>query len=138
MDDIKITLSTDEKLRAPSIEAEKEWLEEEGELWYPVGPRCPRRAKEGCWVYFVRGGHLVARGRADEFTPPPTESKFSYTGEEDRTSGWEVRISAMELATRRIQHKGFRGFRYVTPEEKADFEAAFKPTSSRRKSRSRT
>jgi hypothetical protein len=48
MRDIKLTLSTDTKKRAPSIEEEKKWLDEAKKLWYPLGRYCPREAKPGC------------------------------------------------------------------------------------------
>jgi hypothetical protein len=38
---------------------------------------------------------------------------------------WQVRIETMELAKRRLDHRGFRGFRYVRAEEQIAFERAF-------------
>jgi hypothetical protein len=41
MSNIKLTLSTNPAKHAPSIEVEARWLEEEGELWYPLGRNRP-------------------------------------------------------------------------------------------------
>ena len=126
MRDIKLTLSTDPAKRSPSTEEEARWLAKQGELWYPLGPNRPVEAGPGCWVYFIRGGKLVSRAKAESFDPPSGKAKVSYTGSPtNRGSSWEVRVTAMELARVRLDHPGFRGFRYVTPDEQASFERAF-------------
>jgi hypothetical protein len=124
MSDIKLTLSTDPTKRAPSIEAEARWLEEEGPLWYPL-PNRPLKARAGCWVYFIRGGKLVARARASSFDPPSNAPTVTYTGRPTNHDSWAVRIEEMELAKIRLDYSGFRGFRYVTDEDLVAFERAF-------------
>jgi len=126
MADIKLTMSTDERVRAPSIEDEQARLKELGALWYPLGSNRPLRAGKRCWVYLIRDGELVARARAEEIGPPPAEL-FTYTGQPSKSNSCSVRISEMELATTPIPHTGFRSFRYVTAEEKGKFEAVFGP-----------
>ena len=125
MADIKMTLSRDPSLRAPNIEEEKRWLEKEGRLWYPLGRYCPKKAHPGCWVYFIRGGRLVARAKAISFDPPSNTPKVSYKGVLAKQGSWEVCITSMELAKQVVLYKGFQGFRYVTDQEKRQFEEAF-------------
>lgn len=122
--DIKITLSLDAS-RAESIEAEAAWLQEQGQLWYPVGKGQPKFAKAGCWVYFIRKGLLVARAVAKTFKPAGGAQRYSYAGKKTTSTAWEVAIQKMELATRPLPHKGFQGFRYVGDAETPAFEAAF-------------
>ncbi len=125
MEDIKITLSRNQNLRSPSIEAEKEWLEKNGGLYYPLGRGKPKRTAPGRWVYFIRGGELVARSPIEKITPPDYEGKISYKGEKTNIGSWEIYVTSMELAKKRIPYRGFQGFRYVTNEEASEFEACF-------------
>lgn len=125
MSDLKLTLSADPAKRSPSIEEEAHWLEEAGQLWYPLGPNRPLKAQPGCWIYFIRGGKLVARAGASSFDPPPRGPMFSYTGRPTNQGSWQVRIEYMELAKSRLDYPGFQGFRYVTADEQAAFERAF-------------
>jgi hypothetical protein len=124
--DIKLTLSTEARNRAPTIEAEATWLAREGKLYYPLSGR-PRRGVPGCWVYFIRAGELVARARAMDFRRmESSELGGSYTGVPQDSAGWHVAvIPPMELATRRVPHEGFQGFRYVSQSDAAQFEKAF-------------
>jgi hypothetical protein len=112
-------------VKLESIEEEKKWLDKEKKLWYPLGRYCPRDAKPGCWVYFIRRGKLVARAKADAFDPPSHDPKYTYTGKLATRGSWEVQISSMEFAKDPIAHPGFRGFRYVSHDEQLLFEGAF-------------
>jgi len=99
----------------------------EGSLRYPLGRYRPKQADPGCWVYFLRGGKLAARARADDFVNSPTDELDTYTGEDYRAATWDVVCSEMIVlpCQNRIPMKGFQSFRYVTEEEQADFERAF-------------
>lgn len=121
---IKLTLSTDPNLRAPSIEAEKAWLAKERKLFYPLGPRRPKFSDAGNFVYFIRAGKVVARALIAASATLPAEL-WTYTGRKHVFSGFSIQINEMELATRPVPHRGFQGFRYVQPDEEADFEEAF-------------
>jgi len=125
MKDIKVTLSQRPE-RAPNIEAEAEWMEEEGELWYPLGRNKPLEAVVGCWVYLLRDGHLVGRARAEDFEHFERSPSYTYSGEPGQLNGWEVKCVEIEVATRRPKHTGFQGFRYVSDEEQAEFAEAFR------------
>lgn len=125
MADIKLTLSTDQRKRSPSIEAEREWLMKEGRLWYPLGRHRPQRLAPGDWIYFIRAGQLVARARIESIDPPSGDPKWSYRDQDTNGGSWEAAITSMELAIRRLPHRGFQGFRYVTPAESDGFAAAF-------------
>lgn len=122
--DIKLTLSTDPKLRAPSIEAERAWLAKERRLFYPLGPRRPRFTRADNLVYFIRNGKVVARAVIVRISDSPGE-RPTYTGEKHVFNGPEIEISDMELATKPVAHAGFQSFRYVQPDEEAEFEEAF-------------
>jgi hypothetical protein len=124
MRDIKLTLSTDPRLRAPSIQDEAQRMKREGNLWYPLHVR-PKYAGAGCWVYFIRDGELVARARAEEIKECHEETLYSYTGKPMELDGWHVRCNNVELATKPISHLGFQGFRYVTSDDQKLFENAF-------------
>jgi len=111
MADIKLTLAED-KRRAPSIEAEARRLQDEGWLYYPIQGQ-PVRAKPGCWVYFIRGDHMVARAEAENFERSENATSL-YDGTPLPAGKWMVKcIPPMEIARRRPPHKGFQGFRYV-------------------------
>ena len=101
-------------------------MKEKGPVYYPLGPYRPLHAHEGCWVYFMRGGMLVSRAKADRICQLSPEILHTYTGEPTSSRAWQVECSLMELARTSIPHRGFQGFRYVTPGEQARFEAAFK------------
>lgn len=123
---IKYTLSNDRTKRAPSIEAEAEWLNREGSLWYELNVE-PQQADIGDWVYFIRDGLMVARSQITACSwTDASEMGGSYTGVETKTSCNRFEIRKMELAKRPISHKGFQGFRYVTAKELSAFESAFK------------
>lgn len=124
MRDIKLTLSRRPE-RAPNIKAEAEWMQQEGELWYPLGRNKPVEADVGCLVYFVRDGHLVGRAYAEEFRHFERSASYTYSGEDHQLNGWEVKCITIEIATHRPAHKGFQGFRYLTDAERSEFEAAF-------------
>jgi hypothetical protein len=122
---IKYTLSRDTSRRAPSIEAEAQWLREEGFLWYPLNVK-PQRARIGDWVYFIRDGSMVARARITARSPNDASEFFTtYTGQKVETSCFQIQVKQMELARLPIPHKGFQGFRYVTAKELPAFERAF-------------
>jgi hypothetical protein len=125
--DIKITMARG-PMRAPSIEKEAEWMADRGRLWYPL-PGRPKQAHHNCWVYFIRAGEMAARARAVQFKPASQLRQLvGYDGEPSRSKApWSVACSTMELATQPIPHRGFQGFRYVTPEESGSFENAFQP-----------
>jgi hypothetical protein len=132
MADIKYTLSRDISMRTPSIEAEAVWLSEEGSLWYPLNVK-PRRARIGDWVYFIRDGSMVARARITARKPNDASEIFtSYTGENVKTSCYQIQVKQMELARPPVPHKGFQGFRYVTDGELPIFERAFKTRQTSR------
>lgn len=123
---IKYTLSKDASKRAPSIEAEVEWLTREGSLWYELNVG-PRELRPGDLVYFIRAGKMVARARITDCTwKYASEMGGSYTGVETTTSCNRFEIKEMELAKRPIPHKGFQGFQYVSAKELPAFEGAFK------------
>jgi hypothetical protein len=123
---IKYTLSTETRRRAPSIEAEAEWLSREGSLWYELNVE-PQRATIGDLVYFIRAGEMVARARITDCTwKDASEMGGSYTGVETTTSCNRFEIRKMELAKRPLPHQGFQGFQYVTDKELPAFESAFK------------
>lgn len=123
---IKYTLSTDRTKRAPSIEAEAEWLSREGALWYELNVE-PQQAEIGDLVYFIRAGEMVARAQITDCTwKNASEMCGSYTGVKTKTSCNRFQIRKMELADRPIPHRGCQGFRYVTAKELPAFEAAFK------------
>ena len=123
---IKYTLSKDTSKRAPSIEAEAEWLTREGSLWYELNVE-PGELRPGDLVYFIRAGEMVARARITDCTwKDASEMVGSYTGVETKTSCNRFEIREMELAKRSIPHKGFQGFRYVTAKELPAFERAFR------------
>jgi hypothetical protein len=125
---IKITLSTERRRRAPSIEAEAGWLRRQRSLWYELNVR-PRRAGIGDWVYFIRDGAMVARSHiaACEWKDA-SEMGGTYTGEKVERSCFRIKVNQMELAKRPLLHQGFQGFRYVTPQEERRFEVAFTGT----------
>lgn len=127
MSDIKLTLSKKSK-RAPSIEEEARWMEEEGPLFYPLGANRPRAAQPGCWVYFIRDRQLVARAHADKFVLFDKATELhSYSGMLEQGTGWHVQCSRMELARVRPPAGGFQGFWYVRGQEQSEFESAFEP-----------
>ena len=129
MRDIKVTLSSAPS-RVPSIEEERDWLREQGQLWYPLHAGRPRFVTEGkSWIYFIRDGKLVARARVRKLEPPTLKRKVSYTGEPQASHAWSAKITEMQLAKRpRRAHSGFQGFRYVRREERAKLERAFART----------
>jgi hypothetical protein len=126
MADIKLTLSKDIKKRAPDIHSEFRRLKKESALYYELHKK-PLRASEGDWVYFIRDGEVVARAKASKFLWMSKNALGgSYTGELTDHDGWRVEIRPpMQIASRPVPHKSFRGFRYVRLEEKAAFESAF-------------
>jgi hypothetical protein len=126
MADIRLTLSTDPKTRSPGVAEEARWIAEEGAIYYELSSR-PLRARPGCWVYFIRAGQLAARARANDFLWMDAEDMGgTYSGVLEGQSCWRVKVvPPMELAKHPIAHKGFQGFRYVTEDEQATFEAAF-------------
>lgn len=67
MQDIKITLSTESTVRAPSIEAEADWIRRSCEMGYPPNSE-PRHTGDGSWVRSIRGGELGARARVLSLT----------------------------------------------------------------------
>ncbi len=67
MRSIKLTLSTDPKMRSPSASDEARWLRSARSLKYQLH-RLPLHAAAGDWVYFIREGRVVARARAQGFT----------------------------------------------------------------------
>ena len=124
---IKYTLSTDPSLRSPSIEEELNFLRANGCLYYEI--RQPKEPREiiGDFVYFIRAGQMLARSRiTDCRRMDASEMGGTYTGVQTEKSCWRFEIKKMELAKWPIQHKGFQGFRYVTPKELPAFERAFK------------
>jgi len=124
MPDIKITIIVDASVHAPNIHEDARWLEDEGCLYYPLSGK-PRQASPGCWVYFIRGGALVARAKATEFVWV-TKKLYSYRRKPMRSNRWHVKyVSPLVIAKRPIRHRGFQGFRYVTSAEKRRFESAF-------------
>jgi len=78
MRDIKITLSTDSKLRAPSAADEARRLLRDGKLAYPL-PNRPIQSGPGAYVYFVRDGKVVGRALIDCFQSPGKAGP-SFTG----------------------------------------------------------
>ena len=129
MRDIKLTLSKNPAMRSPNVEAEANWLKEEGAIYYQL-PSQPREAHAGCFVYFIRDGQLVARAKANDFLYMEAEELGgSYTGVPTTRGGWRVEVvPPMEIAKRPIVHQGFQGFRYVEEDEKGSFERAFNQT----------
>ncbi len=126
MTDIKLTLRKDPSRRAPNIEAEAKWIAECGPIYYSLQVR-PARVDEGCWVYFIRDGNLVARARADQFRPRNgVEDRSTFTGAEAPSNAgvWEVACSNMELPARPMPHRGFQRFRYVTDEATTSYADA--------------
>jgi hypothetical protein len=87
----------------------------------------PLHASAGCWVYFIRDGKLVARAKASKFRRMrKDELGGSFTGVLTDHDGWRVEIKPpMQIASRRIFHNSFQGFRYVRRDEIATFERAF-------------
>jgi hypothetical protein len=128
MSDLLVTLSTDPSRRAPSIEDEKERLDKEKHLWYPLGPKKPQRADSLRWIYFVREGNVVARAKVDgiELLDPKMEL-CSFTGEREVVKGYYIQYSGMKITKKPIPHKGFQGFRYVTQMQQRQLEEAFDP-----------
>jgi hypothetical protein len=135
VDDIKLTLSNNPNLRSQTIEEEARWMNQEGPLYYTLSRNKPLRAEAGCWVYFIKGGQLAGRaraeriGKASELHPEPL---FSYSGKEleQPPDNYEVECKTMEVASHPIPHKGFQGFRYVLSEEVRAFENAFRKRGS--------
>ena len=130
MTDIQLTLSSDRTKRAPSIEEEQQWLRKQGRLWYPLGRNRPLRAAPGDWLYFIRGGQLVARARIESIDAPSPAPKYSYKDQQTNRGSWEALITDMELARQRLPHRGFQGFRYVNLEEAPAFAGAFADSRS--------
>ena len=127
MADIKLTLSKDTRRRAPNIESEARRLKDEGVLYYELHTK-PLRASTGSWVYFIRGGKLVARARVGSIRWMSSgELGRSYTGELSSHDGWRVEVKApMQIAAVAIRHESFQGFRYVRPDEEAAFKRVFR------------
>ena len=50
---------------------------------------------------------------------------YSYSGKRQSSKAYHVKITALERPLRELAHKGFQGFRYVTPKEQKRFEASF-------------
>jgi hypothetical protein len=124
---LKATLKTDAH-RAHSIEAEAEWMEACGSLYYNLsGPR--KRAQPGCWLYLIKQGQLAARSRVVrfEYLDHP-KTVYGYDGHPYQHQGWQLEYSGMELARVRLPMAGFQGCHYVTPEEAGPFARAFDPT----------
>ena len=130
MRDIKLTLAKDPS-RAPSIEKERDRLKKEGPLWYPLHAGKPKDADRGSWVYFIQGGKLVGRARAQEIKKLDGTPLYSYSGEPQSSTAWNVMITDIERAVDQLSHKGFQGFNYVTAQEKERFEKAFAPQARR-------
>jgi hypothetical protein len=126
MADIKLTLSKDTKKRSPDVKSEARWLKKMGLLYYELHTK-PLRASAGCWVYFIRDGKLMARAKARDFRKmTKDELGGSFTGELADHDGWRVGIKPpMHIASRPVPHRGFQGFRYVRPDERAVFARAF-------------
>lgn len=123
---IKYTLSKDTGRRAPSIEAEAEWLCDEGALWYPLNVK-PQQADKGDLVYLIRDGAMLGRARITDIDwKDASEMGSTYTGAQVKKSCLCFEIKDIERAKRPISHKGFQGFRYVTANELPAFERAFK------------
>jgi hypothetical protein len=122
--DIKFTLSSTDKKRAPSAAAEAEWMNEVGELRYPV-QGMPRQASPDSRVYFIRDGHVVARARYAGAANDSGEVFHSWDGTREPVGGWQIVCRKMQLAQRLHPHKGFQGFRYVTAEELPAFQSCF-------------
>ena len=124
MKDIVITMSTKKK-HAPSIEDEKQWMDDTGGLCYPLSKGKPQHCVAGCWVYIIRGGKLGARGIAKDFHPPTSEKVVFFSGEETVSSSWKIFIHKIDIATSPIKVRGFQGFRYLRESDKSRFEDAF-------------
>ncbi len=126
MEDIKMTLSANPRLRSPNIEEEARWMVEEGPIYYPLSGR-PRRTEPGCWIYFIRERFLVARSRIDDIVQRVApEAGHTYTGAPTALKRWTIACTSMEKAKTHVAHASFQGFRYVTDDERIRFEEAFK------------
>lgn len=126
MEDIKYTLSSDKSLRSSTIVDEEKWLKKCGKLYYSVGKGKPQRTDIGCWVYFIKNGVLAARSKIIEISQSSDNPKTTYTGAVKYSGPWEIVIASMELAViKDLKHKGFQGFRYVTADERSDFDKCF-------------
>jgi hypothetical protein len=130
---IKYTLSTDPSLRSGSIEEELNFLRASGCLYYGIHGQ-PTRKIIGDFVYFIRAGQMLARSKITDCRwMDVSDMGGTYTGVQIEKSGWRFEINDMELAEWPIQHKGFKGFRYVTAKELPAFERAFKVRRPKRR-----
>jgi hypothetical protein len=125
MRDIKLTLSTELGVRAPSIEDEAAWIRRSGQMGYPLNS-VPRESGIGQRVYFIRAGQLVARATIVAFDRPGKAGK-SFGGVSKPAAPAGVRVSDIEVlpARKRIACKGFQGFRYLTDSELTELPKPF-------------
>ena len=65
-------------------------------------------------MYFIRGGFLVARAKSSSFERLK-ESASLYDGSPMPAGKWMAKcIPPMQFARRKLSHRGFQSFRYVT------------------------
>jgi hypothetical protein len=132
MADIKLTLSSDPKRRSRTIQEEKKWMESEGPIYHNLGPGKPKNFSEGCWVYFIKNGHVAGRSRAEKIRRLedllPEPELYTYTGQKSppKLKSYHVACNRMEVASHPVPHESFQKFRYVRPEEQQTFENAFR------------
>ena len=124
MADIMITLSTDSRVYAGSIEQEANWAKSDGPLWYPL-PTMPRRASEGCWVYFILRGYMVGRARINKIRSKRLWTGRTHKGKLLKHHGPAVVCSSVQVATSPVKHSGFQGYRYVAGPLLMKFHKAF-------------
>jgi len=109
---------------AGSIEQEADWAKSGGPLWYPL-PTMPRRASEGCWVYFILGGYMVGRARIDKIRSKKLWTDRTHKGKPLKHKGPAVVYSSVQVATSAVKHSDFQGYRYVAGPLLMKFHKAF-------------
>ena len=93
----------------------------------PIGP-----STLSLGVGSISSGAVGSRddARAKEFRLHDGQSLSTFTGAAIERAGWRVTVMPpMEITDRGPVHESFQGFRYVTEQEQASFEAAFAPRS---------